>query len=127
MSVKQEKKYAGETVFTGSGNVFADLGLPNPEQRLAKAQLVQRIAEVIKERELTQKQAGTILEIDQAKVSKLVRGKLSEFSTSTLIDYLTRLDQDVEIVVRPKLRSKDKASLQVTIPETRMPSETQAE
>jgi predicted XRE-type DNA-binding protein len=127
MSVKQEKKYAGETVFTGSGNVFADLGLPNPEERLAKAQLVQRIAEVIKERELTQKQAGTILEIDQAKVSKLVRGKLSEFSTSTLIDYLTRLDQDVEIVVRPKLRSKDKASLQVTIPETRMPSETQAE
>jgi predicted XRE-type DNA-binding protein len=118
MSRKQEKKYAGETVTTGSGNVFADLGLPNPEQRLAKAQLVQRIAAVIKERELTQKQAGTILEIDQAKVSKLIRGRLSEFSTSTLIEYLTRLDQDVEIVVRPKLSSKDKASLLVTIPET---------
>jgi predicted XRE-type DNA-binding protein len=58
MSTKQEKKYAEEAVVTGSGNVFADLGLPNPEQRLAKAHLVQRIAEVIKERELTQKQAG---------------------------------------------------------------------
>jgi predicted XRE-type DNA-binding protein len=118
MSVKQEKKYAGETVVTGSGNVFADLGLPNPDQRLAKAQLIQRIAEVIKERELTQKQAGTLLKIDQAKVSKLVQGRLSEFSTSTLIEYLTRLDQDVEIVVRPKLSSKDKASLHVTIPAT---------
>jgi predicted XRE-type DNA-binding protein len=118
MSVKQEKKYLGEIVTTGSGNVFADLGLPNPEQRLAKAQLVHRIAEVIKERELTQKQAGAILEIDQAKVSKLIRGRLSEFSTSTLIEYLTRLDQDVEIVVRPKLSSKAKASLLVTIPES---------
>jgi predicted XRE-type DNA-binding protein len=102
--MKQEKKYSGEIVVTGSGNVFADLGLPNSEQRLAKAQLVQRIAEVIKERELTQKQEGTILEIDQAKVSKLSRGRLSEFSTSTLIEYLTRLDQDVQIVVRPKLK-----------------------
>ncbi len=107
-----------ETVVTGSGNVFADLGLPNPEQRLAKARLVQRIAEVIKKRELTQKQAGTILEIDQAKVSKLIRGRLSKFSTSTLIEYLTHLDQDVEIVVRPKLSSKDKASLLVTIPKS---------
>ena len=91
--------------------------LPDPEERLAKAQLVQRISAVIRERELTQVQAGAILKIDQAKVSKLVRGRLSEFSTSTLIEYLTRLDQDVEIVVRPKPISKEKASLLVTIPE----------
>jgi predicted XRE-type DNA-binding protein len=117
MKTQQAKIYAGETVETGSGNIFADLELPNPEERFAKAQLVHRISEIIKERKLTQTNAGTLLGIDQAKVSKLVRGRLSEFSTSTLIEYLTRLDQDVEIVVRPKPSSKATASLLVTIPE----------
>jgi predicted XRE-type DNA-binding protein len=117
MKTTKEKTYAGETVETGSGNVFADLGLPNPEERLAKAQLVHRISEIIKERTLTQAKAGEILGIDQAKVSKLVRGRLSEFSTSTLMEYLIRLDQDVEIVVKPKSSSKEAASLLVTIPE----------
>jgi predicted XRE-type DNA-binding protein len=117
MKTTQAKTYTGETVETGSGNVFADLGLPNPEERLVKSQLVQRISEIIKERKLTQAKAGEILGIDQAKVSKLVRGRLSEFSTSTLMEYLTRLDQDVEIVVRPKPSSKEAASLLVTIPD----------
>jgi predicted XRE-type DNA-binding protein len=117
MKTSQDKIYEGETVVSGSGNVFADLGLSNPEERLAKAQLVHRIAEIIKERNLTQAKAGAILGIDQAKVSKLVRGRLSEFSTSTLMEYLTRLDQDVEIVVRPKPSSKEAASLLVTIPD----------
>jgi predicted XRE-type DNA-binding protein len=117
MKAIQAKTYAGETVKTGSGNVFADLELPNPEERLAKSQLVLRITEIIKERKLTQVKAGMILGIDQAKVSKLFRGRPSEFSTSTLIEYLTRLDQDVEIVVRPKPSTKTTASLLVTIPE----------
>jgi predicted XRE-type DNA-binding protein len=111
MNTPQAKIYAGETVETGSGNVFADLGLSNPEERLAKAQLVHCISEIIKERKLTQAKAGEILGIDQTKVSKLVRGRLSEFSTSTLLEYLTRLDQDIEIVVRPKPSSKKTASL----------------
>ncbi len=115
MRENQNKTYAGETVETGSGNVFADLGLPNPEERLAKAQLVHRIAQIIQERALTQTQAGVILGIDQAKVSKLVRGRLSEFSTSTLMEYLTRLDQDVEIIVRPKSGSQERASIHVTL------------
>jgi predicted XRE-type DNA-binding protein len=117
MNTPQAKIYAGETVETGSGNVFADLGLSNPEERLAKAQLVHCISEIIKERKLTQAKAGEILGIDQTKVSKLVRGRLSEFSTSTLLEYLTRLDQDIEIVVRPKPSSKKTASLLVTIPD----------
>ena len=117
MKTSQAKTYQGETVTSGSGNIFADLGLSNPEERLAKAQLVHRIAEIIKERNLTQAKAGEILGIDQAKVSKLVRGRLSEFSTSTLMEYLTRLDQDIEIVVRPKPSSREIASLLVTIPD----------
>jgi predicted XRE-type DNA-binding protein len=117
MKTTQDKTYTGETVVSGSGHVFADLGLSNPEERLAKAQLVHRIAEIIKERRLTQVEAGVILGIDQAKVSKLVRGRFSEFSTSTLMDFLTRLDQDVEIVVRPKPSSRETALLLVTIPD----------
>jgi predicted XRE-type DNA-binding protein len=115
MKTTKEKTYAGETVQTGSGNVFEDLGLPKPEERLAKAQLVHCISEIITERKLTQAKAGEILGIDQTKVSKLVRGRLSEFSTSTLMEYLTRLDQDIEIVVRPKPSEKGAASLLVTI------------
>jgi predicted XRE-type DNA-binding protein len=117
MKMTQAKIYSGEIVETGSGNVFADLGLSNPEERFAKAQLVHRISEIIKERKLTQAKAGEILGIDQTKVSKLVRGRLSEFSTSTLLEYLTRLDRDIEIVVRPKPSSKEAASLFVTIPD----------
>jgi predicted XRE-type DNA-binding protein len=117
MKTIKAKTYAGETVETGSGNVFEDLGLPKPEERLAKAQLVHRISEIIKERKLTRAKAGEILGIDQAKVSKLVRGRLSEFSTSTLMEYLNHLDQDIEIVVRPKPSSKETASLLVTIPD----------
>jgi predicted XRE-type DNA-binding protein len=112
---KHNKTYEGEVVHTGSGNVFADLELPNPEERLVKARLVTRIAEVITTRELTQVQAGIMLGIDQLKVSKLVRGRLSEFSTSTLMQYLTLLGQDVEIVVQPKSQSKEKACIHVTL------------
>jgi predicted XRE-type DNA-binding protein len=61
-----DNTYLCETVETGSGNGFADLGLPHPEERLAKAQLVHRISEIIKERKLTQAKAGEILGIDQA-------------------------------------------------------------
>src|SRR4051812_18086130 len=84
----------------GSGNVFADLGLPNPEERLAKAQLASRIDDVIRRRKLTQRQAAALIGIDQPKVSHLLHGRLSGFSTQRLIDFLNALGQDVEIVVR---------------------------
>lgn len=85
-----------------SGNVFKDLGIPNPEERLAKAKLASKIIDLIKIRKLTQKKAASLLEIDQPKISALYRGQLSGFSISRLIKYLTLLDQDVEIVVRDK-------------------------
>lgn len=85
----------------GSGNVFADLGLPNPEERLAKADLVIRIAESIREQRLTQAKAATLFGIDQPKISRLLRGQLSGFSTDKLIHFLTLLGQDVVIAVKP--------------------------
>lgn len=122
MRAKHNKTYEGEAVHAGSGNVFADLGVPNPEERLVKSRLVTRIVEVIGERNLTQTQAGMMLGIDQAKVSKLVRGRLSEFSTSTLMQYLTLLGQDVEIVVKPKSQSEENACIHVILEEAH-PSE----
>lgn len=83
----------------GSGNVFADLGFPNPELALAKARLVQRIRHLIDERKLTQAEAGKILGIDQPKVSELVRGKVSGYSLDRLLRFLNALGQRVEISI----------------------------
>ncbi|MBN3926434.1 helix-turn-helix transcriptional regulator [Nostoc sp. NMS4] len=89
-------------VDVSSGNVFADLGLSNPEERLLKAELVRKISEIITNLNLTQVQAAEILGIDQPKVSLLIRGRLSGFSTDRLIAYLNKLGSDVEITVKPK-------------------------
>ncbi len=86
-------------VTPSSGNVFADLGLRNPEERLAKAELAVRIAAAIKARKLTQLAAAEALGVDQPKISKLVRGDLYGFSTDQLFRFLTALGQDIEIVV----------------------------
>ena len=97
-----------------SGNVFADLGYPNAEEALAKARLAQRIAAVLEQKRLTQVQAAKLLGIDQPKVSKLRRGQLREFSTERLLRFLTALDQDVEIVIKRKPRSRRHAQVSVS-------------
>src|SRR6266567_793803 len=90
----------------GSGNVFADIGLPNPEERLAKASLAFRIAGVIRARRLTQANAARILRVDQPKISRLLRGQLSGFSAERLMQFLTLLGRDVEIVIKRTPRSR---------------------
>jgi predicted XRE-type DNA-binding protein len=101
------------TIEQGSGNVFADLGYPNAEEALTKARLAQRITAVLGKKRLTQIQAAQLLGIDQPKVSKLLRGQLREFSTERLFRFLTALDQDVEIVIRRKPRSRQQARVSV--------------
>lgn len=85
----------------GTGNVFADLGLPHPEQELLKAKLTLRIYRLIKMRGVTQAEAGKILGIKQPHVSALMRNRAGAFSVERLMDFLTALGQDVEITVRP--------------------------
>jgi predicted XRE-type DNA-binding protein len=101
----------------GSGNVFADIGLPNPEDRLAKADLAIHIAETIRTRRLTQTRAGPlklapahILKIDQPEISCLLRSQLSGFSTERLMHFLTLLGRDVEITAKPVPRSRRKGT-----------------
>jgi predicted XRE-type DNA-binding protein len=85
----------------GSGNVFADLGLPNPDLALAKAELVQRIRHLVAERKLTQAKAGKLLGLDQSMMSALVRGRVEGYGIDRLFQFLNALGQRVEIAVRP--------------------------
>lgn len=96
-----------------SGNVFADLGLPNPEEELAKAKIVRRISQAIRERGLTQAHAAEILEIDQPKASALLRGKFGGYSMDRLFRFLNALDQDVDIVIRPARKTRGEACTRV--------------
>ncbi len=96
-----------------SGNIFADIGLPNPEEHIAKAGLAFRIGEAIRARRLTQAHAARILKIDQPKISRLLRGHFSGFSTGRLMHFLTLLGRDVEIVVRTAPRSRRSGRMRV--------------
>ncbi len=96
-----------------SGNVFADLGLANSEELLIKAELVRQISELIRMQKLTQIEAAELLGIDQPKVSALLRGKLSGFSTERLFRFLNALGSDVEIRVTIKPRSDSQAQTRV--------------
>lgn len=99
----------------GSGNVFADLGLPNAEDRLAKANLARKISEIIARRHLNQVEAAELLGIDQPKISALARGRLAGFSLERLVRFLNILGRDVRIVVKPKPKGRQHAILSVVI------------
>src|SRR5262245_47157228 len=93
-------------VTPSSGNVFADMGLPEPEEELAKAQQASHIRRIITERRLTQISAAAIMGIDQPKVSALMNGYLGAFSSERLMRFLTMLGRDVEIAVKDNGRKR---------------------
>lgn len=86
----------------GSGNVYKDLGFPNAEEMQAKAILVSRILSIIEKNGWSQSEAAKVLEITQPKVSLMSRGQFSGFSIGKLINFLNRLNQDVEIVIKDR-------------------------
>jgi predicted XRE-type DNA-binding protein len=96
-----------------SGNVFAALGHPDPEMAWAKAKLAHQIGAIVAQQGWTQVQAAQVLDIDQPKVSALVRGRLRDFSIERLMHFLTRLDRDVEITVAPRISSGRPARIAV--------------
>jgi predicted XRE-type DNA-binding protein len=85
----------------GSGNVFADIGFPNAEEHLVKAQLVYKIDRLMKVRALKQVDAAKLFGVKQPDVSKMLRGDFRQFSVERLLRFLVALGQDVEIVVKP--------------------------
>jgi hypothetical protein len=98
----------------GSQNIFADIGIPNAEEHLIKAQLVIKIDTLIQELSLTQIQAAKILGVKQPDVSKMLNGDFKQFSVERLMRFLVSLGQDVDIVVKPHVASlKEPATLRV--------------
>jgi predicted XRE-type DNA-binding protein len=98
---------------TGSGNVFKDIGLPNAEERLIRAQLVFKIDTILKKRGLKQVEAADLFGVRQPDVSKMLRGDFRQFSVERLLRFLVALDQDVEIVVKPHRSRNEAAAMQV--------------
>jgi predicted XRE-type DNA-binding protein len=96
-----------------SGNVFADLGVRDPEEALAKAELANKISVLIQERKLTQAKAAKLLGIDQPKVSMLLRGRLTGFSIERLMRFLLLLGQDIKISAQPNPRGQSNARVLV--------------
>jgi len=96
-----------------SGNVFADLGLPDAQDLLAKSNLAHEIGTIIAHRHLNQTEAAAVLGTTQPKVSDLLRGRLDGFSIERLIRFLNALDRDVRILVSPKPRAQPRGRLSV--------------
>ena len=97
----------------GSENVFADIGVRDPEGSLVRAKLAKQIAELIRRKRLRQNQVADILGVDQSKVSKLVRGRISGFTSDRLLRYLNALGCDVHIQIRPARTNQNRGKVVV--------------
>jgi len=111
--MSKHKAREDRAVYAGSGNVYADLGYENADEMLVKAQLVSKIAEIIQRRGLTQVEAAKLLGLTQPKVSAMLRGQFRGFSERKLIDCLTSLGRDVQIVIKesPQRRAGGKLTV----------------
>lgn len=100
-------------VTKSSGNVFADLGISNSEEYLAKAELAYQINSIIERRKLKQQTAAKLLGIDQPKISALANGRLDGFSIERLFKFLANLNQDIDIVIKPQGKNQPAPHIQV--------------
>jgi predicted XRE-type DNA-binding protein len=115
MSTRVKRTNAGMVVEEGSGNVFADLGLPNPEALLVKSELALAIRDIVRARGWTQVEAARTLSIPASDMSDLMRGKLARFGRERLEDFLVRLGIDVQIRLTPKAKNRAKARISVAV------------
>lgn len=97
----------------GTTNVYADLGLPDAEEMLVKAKLASKIGEILAQRGWTQQQAGQVLGIPQPKLSKMLRGQFRGISEAKMLDCLTRLGRDIQIVIGSERRSSAAGRVEV--------------
>jgi predicted XRE-type DNA-binding protein len=105
---------SNDSTVLSSGNVFADLGLRNAEEKQTRVRLAVAVNQIIAAQRLSQNEAARVLEINQPKVSALANYRLEGFSVERLMHFLNALDRDVEIVIRRKPRSRKAAKIVVT-------------
>ena len=114
MRKKSEARKKRETVDAGSGDVFVDLGFADAGERKLRVQLAMRLNELIAGRALTQGKVAVLFGIPQPHVSDLKNYKLTRFSSERLLRFLTLLDHDIEIVIRPKAGRRSIGTLSVS-------------
>ncbi len=103
---KRQRAKANTEVFVGSTNIFADLRRGDADEAFAKVELAYQIHNLIQQLGLSQTQAAKLLHTDRARVSNLMRGRLSEFSIDRLFRFLNRLGQDIDVTIRPKRQAR---------------------
>jgi predicted XRE-type DNA-binding protein len=113
MAKKKQNKLEEIESEISSGNVFADLGIENPEEELTKAKLAMEIERIFKKKKLNQTQAAKIMGINQPKVSALIHRKLDGFSVERLIHFLNMLGQDIDIIIKSKPKNRKQAIINV--------------
>ena len=113
--MRRKRRQSIPKITRGHRNVYADLGMPNPEGMLVKAKLVAAIAEIIAQRGLSQASAAELLGLTQPKLSNLLRGQFRGVSERRLMDCLTRLGRDIEIIIREHPRSRALGRLSVVV------------
>jgi predicted XRE-type DNA-binding protein len=113
--MKKQKVVRGIPVEEGSGNVYADLGYPDSDTMLVKARLTAKIAEIVRQRALTQAEMAAILGLTQPKVSALLKGRFRGISEHRLMECLTRLGRDVHIMIKPAPRSRPNGRLTLSV------------
>ena len=104
-----------ESVEAGSGDVFTDLGFRDAGERKLRVQLAMRINELLQERKLTQAKSAALFGIPQPHVSDLKHYKLARFSSERLMHFITLLDKDIEIIIRPKAKGHESGLLSVLV------------
>jgi predicted XRE-type DNA-binding protein len=110
-----KRRATREKIESSSGNVFADLGFEDSEERLLKAQLATRIGQLIEKKGWTQAQTAERTGLDQPKISRLLRGQLSGFSADRLFAVLNRIGHSVEVRISPKERAPEESHTRVRI------------
>ena len=98
----------------GGRNVFKDIGVPNADEHLVKAQLVYKIDTIMKNRHMKQTEAAVLFGVRQPDISKMLRGEFRQFSVERLLRFLVALNQDVEIVITPHRGQRAQAALHVS-------------
>jgi len=111
MKPKNSGSTTEERWYRGSGNVFADIGVPNPELALLKAQVAIAIEQAIDRKGITQREAGDVMGIPSSKVSNIVCGRIRGYSLDRLFTYLQKLDVDIEVKMKAKPKRRKEAEI----------------